>query len=206
MLGSKPGWCPVPDESPHERHFDDYPEEAIEDWHGSGICSSTEVRNWSRRAGRPVRWPGFHSTRVSGLPKRNDGILRCAASRLLGMSESAARSETLLLNSSSRVAAGPWSGDIFPRCRVRRSVVERFLSSLRSAKTGRGNGWSQNHPTHFVIRHRHRRNPSRFPDPSAPYCRHADGPTAELNFLPKICPIFLPTDDPFPSPRRTPPG
>ena len=28
MLGSKPGWCPVPEASPQERHFDGYPEES----------------------------------------------------------------------------------------------------------------------------------------------------------------------------------
>ena len=33
MLESKPGWCPVPDASPHEHQFDGYPEESIEDWH-----------------------------------------------------------------------------------------------------------------------------------------------------------------------------
>lgn len=33
MLGSKPAWCPVPDAAAEERHFDGYPEEAIEDWH-----------------------------------------------------------------------------------------------------------------------------------------------------------------------------
>ena len=33
MLGSKAGWCGVPEAGPHERHFDGYPEESIEDWH-----------------------------------------------------------------------------------------------------------------------------------------------------------------------------
>jgi hypothetical protein len=33
MLGSKPGWVPVPPEGPTERHFDGYPEESIEAWH-----------------------------------------------------------------------------------------------------------------------------------------------------------------------------
>lgn len=33
MLGSKPDWCAIPPESAQDRHFDVYPEEAIEAWH-----------------------------------------------------------------------------------------------------------------------------------------------------------------------------
>lgn len=33
MLGSKAGWCPVPDATENERHFDGYPEESIAGWH-----------------------------------------------------------------------------------------------------------------------------------------------------------------------------
>ena len=33
MLASRPSWCPVPEASPQERHFDLRPEESIEGWH-----------------------------------------------------------------------------------------------------------------------------------------------------------------------------
>ncbi len=33
MLGSKANWVDVPPEGLHDRHFDEYPEEGIEDWH-----------------------------------------------------------------------------------------------------------------------------------------------------------------------------
>jgi hypothetical protein len=33
MLGSKPGWVPVPPESAQDAHFDEYPDGSIEKWH-----------------------------------------------------------------------------------------------------------------------------------------------------------------------------
>lgn len=33
MLGSRANWVPVPPEGPQDRHFEEYPEEGIAEWH-----------------------------------------------------------------------------------------------------------------------------------------------------------------------------